>query len=86
MKPEDIPPSLKKLLDDRAGKDHSRTGSVMSALAEILTLHEQMVRREVASLLVKELCARHSHNCQDAPCEGHWAVRIALGEVREVER
>jgi hypothetical protein len=46
MKPEDVPPQLKEILDRAAGKDHSATGSVMTALAEILTVHEEAVRAE----------------------------------------
>lgn len=50
MKPEDIPPELKKMLDEAAGKEHSATGSVMTALAEILTAHEESWMPVVESL------------------------------------
>lgn len=43
MKPEEIPAELKEILDRRAGKDHSAKGSVMSALAEILTRYREML-------------------------------------------
>jgi hypothetical protein len=46
VKPEDIPQELIDMLDDAAGKKHSRTGSVMTALAAILTRHREMVLSE----------------------------------------
>lgn len=42
MKPEQIPPELMAILDERAGREHSRTGSVARALAEILTRWEEI--------------------------------------------
>lgn len=42
MTPEEIPVELKEILDRRAGRVHSATGSVMRALAEILTRYEEM--------------------------------------------
>jgi hypothetical protein len=36
-----IPVELKELLDKAAGKEHSATGSVMTTLAELLTIHEK---------------------------------------------
>ena len=41
MKPEDIPAELVTMLDDAAGKQHSRTGAVLTALAAILTRHDE---------------------------------------------
>jgi hypothetical protein len=46
MTPGEVPPELKKILDERAGKAHSDGGPVMSALAEILTRHREMVCAE----------------------------------------
>jgi hypothetical protein len=40
--PEEIPPELKEILDQRAGKIHSQGGRVMQALAEILTKYEEL--------------------------------------------
>jgi len=40
--PETVPQELIDLLDERAGKEHSRTGPVVSTLCEILTLWEKM--------------------------------------------
>jgi hypothetical protein len=45
MTPEEIPQEWLDLLDQRAGKTHSRTGSVASALAEIQTAYEEHARR-----------------------------------------
>lgn len=47
MNPSEIPDELVELLDDRAGKKHSREGSVLSTLAEILTRWEQIRRQRV---------------------------------------
>jgi hypothetical protein len=40
VKAEDIPQELIDILDDRAGQKHSRTGSVITCLAEILTRYD----------------------------------------------
>ena len=40
MTPEQIPQELVDLLDERAGKKHSRDGAVLTTLAEILTRYE----------------------------------------------
>jgi hypothetical protein len=42
---EDVPQELIDILDARAGREHSRTGSVVAALAEILNLWE-VIREE----------------------------------------
>lgn len=42
MDPEDIPQELIDILDDRAGKKHSRQGSVVRCLAEILTKFDEI--------------------------------------------
>lgn len=42
MPPEEIPPELVALLDERAGKRHSADGPVLAALAEILTRYDQI--------------------------------------------
>lgn len=47
MKPEDIPQELVDLLDERADKVHNRTGSVLTTLADILTLWEEIRRRKI---------------------------------------
>lgn len=62
MTPEEIPAELIQILDQRAGKEHSRTGSVVSCLAEILTRWEQ-IRPHV--------CPYDCDNCHDesCPCE-----------------
>jgi hypothetical protein len=40
--PEEVPAELIELLDLRAGRTHSRTGSVVAALAEILTRYDEL--------------------------------------------
>jgi len=45
MTPEEIPQELVDLLDERAGKQHSRTGTVLSTLAEILTRSTSCARK-----------------------------------------
>lgn len=40
MSPEEIPEELIRILDARAGKIHSSAGSVVTALAEILTAYD----------------------------------------------
>lgn len=42
MTPDEIPQELIDILDKAAGKQHSRTGSVVTCLAEILTRYDQM--------------------------------------------
>jgi hypothetical protein len=44
MTPEEVPAELKDILDRRAGKTHSQTGTVMQALAEILTRYDELAR------------------------------------------
>lgn len=51
MRADEIPDALRALLDERAGRVHSESGAVASALAEILTRHEAMVRTAVADEL-----------------------------------
>lgn len=43
MRPEDVPPDLKAIVDRAAGKEHSAAGPVMACLAELLTAHRRMV-------------------------------------------
>jgi hypothetical protein len=42
MTPTEIPQELIDLLDERAGKKHSREGRVLSTLAEILTRYDEL--------------------------------------------
>lgn len=42
VSPEEIPEELLEILDQRAGKQHSRQGSVVRCLAEILTRWEEV--------------------------------------------
>lgn len=42
MTVDEIPQELIDLLDERAGKKHSKTGSVLKTLAEILTRYEEL--------------------------------------------
>jgi hypothetical protein len=44
MTADEVPQELIDLLDERAGRKHSRTGSVVSTLAEILTLYDELKR------------------------------------------
>jgi hypothetical protein len=53
MKAEEIPQELTDILDRAAGMNHSRTGSVMRALAEILTRYDEIrARTRLESLVV----------------------------------
>jgi hypothetical protein len=45
MTTEQIPQELIDILDERAGKQHSRSGSVVACLAEILTVYDQIKER-----------------------------------------
>lgn len=42
MKPYEIPAELVDILDERAGKKHSREGQVLRTLAEILTKYDEL--------------------------------------------
>lgn len=44
MEPQEVPQELIDILDSRAGKVHSRSGPVVSCLAEILTRFQEMSR------------------------------------------
>jgi hypothetical protein len=41
VRPEDIPVEIKALIDERAGREHSADGPVMTTTAEVLTLWEK---------------------------------------------
>lgn len=45
MTPDEIPQDLLDILDKRAGKVHSRQGSVVACLAEILTRYDERYKR-----------------------------------------
>jgi len=47
MTSDEVPQELIDILDKAAGKTHSRTGQVVTCLAEILTRYEEM--RQVAT-------------------------------------
>lgn len=49
MTPSEVPQELIDILDRNAGKVHSRTGSVVRTLAEILTRYE-LIRKETPML------------------------------------
>lgn len=42
VRPEDISAEIKALIDERAGREHSADGPVMTTLAEVLTLWEKL--------------------------------------------
>lgn len=42
MTPEEIPQDIIDILDDMAGKKHSREGKVVACLAEILTKYDEI--------------------------------------------
>lgn len=46
MAPEEIPEQIRAHLDRRAGMVHNPTGSVMTVLAEILTMYEEILRSQ----------------------------------------
>lgn len=46
MIPEEIPQELIDILDERAGKKHSRSGVVVRALAEILTRYDELKKED----------------------------------------
>jgi hypothetical protein len=48
VKAEEIPAELVAILDEAAGRQHSETGPVRTALAAILTKHRELVLAEVA--------------------------------------
>lgn len=48
MNAEEIPDQIKALVDERAGKVHSNAGSVMTTLAEALTVYEKELRAKIA--------------------------------------
>jgi hypothetical protein len=50
MSPDEIPVELTAMLDEAAGKRHSATGPVMTALAAILTRYEEIIRGGLADL------------------------------------
>jgi hypothetical protein len=45
MTAEEIPQELIDILDKAAGRKHSRTGSVISCLAEILTKYQEIINK-----------------------------------------
>jgi hypothetical protein len=45
MSPQEIPQELVDLLDERAGKRHSREGRVLITLAELLTRYDEIKAR-----------------------------------------
>lgn len=45
MTPEEVPRELIEILDKAADKKHSRTGSVVTTLAEILTRYEELRKK-----------------------------------------
>lgn len=55
MTPEEIPAEIKEILDRLAGKDHSAEGPVMACLAEILTLHIDLVMRDATMTQWEEM-------------------------------
>lgn len=55
MNEEEIPDQIKALVDKRAGKVHSNGGSVMSTLAEALTMYEKALRAKIAYDIRAEL-------------------------------
>ena len=49
MEARDIPQELVDILDERAGRKHSREGSVVTTLAEILTRYDELKGMEMDS-------------------------------------
>lgn len=47
MKTSEIPQELIDILDERAGKKHSREGRVLTTLAEILTKYDEIKNESV---------------------------------------
>lgn len=50
---KDIPQELVDILDDRAGKIHSRSGPVVSCLAEILTKYEEIKFQRLEEIMAR---------------------------------
>lgn len=48
MSPEEVPQELIDMMDEAAGRQHSRSGSVVATLARILTRHEEMMNHGAA--------------------------------------
>lgn len=55
MTPEDIPQELLDILDARAGKQHSREGRVVAALAEILTRYDELRKHALREQVCREI-------------------------------
>lgn len=84
MKTSEVPAELIAILDRYAGKEHSQSGSVVTALAEILTVHAEMLgaqhratrtvlaERERELLLWKGPCSNFTcrlHYAHAGPCD-----------------
>lgn len=86
LTPETIPQELIDILDRAAGREHSRTGTVVGTLAEILTAWERLRSRlpveirDVNGVLLK---LKSSHQCRLCGrwLEGEWANADAAGQV-----
>lgn len=98
MSPDEVPQALIDILDRRAGKQHSRTGSVVSCLAEILTKYDEIkpppfVRdeaaeaRRLAIMAVSELypsfCVAHRRRVLWMPAPTWWYHRSFLNGAPE---
>lgn len=68
MQVSDIPQELLDILDERAGKRHSREGSVVRCLAEILTRYDEMRQssedgESAASRVTPAIVCRSADQC-----------------------
>lgn len=90
MRVDQIPPELAAMLDDAAGMQHSATGSVRAALADILTRYEHMRRPAVkaAHILMAaadKLGATHATFPPDIDEHGWWAEATLVIEGDTVQ-
>lgn len=76
MTPDEVPQGLIDILNLRAGRSHSRTGSVVGTLAEILTEYDRMNDewRPVVETIVEKRESVRSHGpwCDHRQCPSCW--------------
>jgi hypothetical protein len=101
MSPDEVPQALIDILDQRAGKQHSRTGPVVACLSEILTRYGEIqaatfVRNEDAEArrralmeeteLYPSFCVAHRRRVLWMPSPTWWYHRSFLNGAPETCR
>jgi hypothetical protein len=82
MKVEDIPQELVDMLDQHAGKHHSRQGPVLASLAQILTRYGEMRAAETVPMADVEAWLKRQRNGRRYAI-GQGALDDALDDLRE---